>query len=206
MKCIIKWSLFCAFVFIHSPSLLGQSMDKVRKQTWPISISISNQSWAFPLSNIGRLSPFYPGITVGSSYYYIKKERSHLYQTGEGGGFINQNSGSAFYLNSNLVYRYKAPFGLAGDLGLGLGYFHSYHRSKTFRQQEDGSFAEVSDLGVPASSANILLGFGYDLSRISNIKAQPFIRYQWIASTRYWSAIGIRPSGLLHLGIQVNIK
>lgn len=204
----IRISLLIIFLSISLSTLKAQNADlqNSRKQTWPVSISLSSHSWSLPFTNLGRLKPFYPGFSLGSEFYYIKKQRGQLFQTIEIGGFINQNQGSAIYLNSNLTYRFTANYGLMTEIGLGLGYFHGFHRTDTYSQNEDGRYVEVKDNGIPASSSNISIGLGYDLSRISDRKITPFIRYQWIASTRYWSLLGIRPNGLLHLGIRINFK
>lgn len=181
-----------------------QLMEK--KQSWPISISLSSHSWSFPLTNIGRIKPFYPGFSLGTEFYYIKKERGRLMQTMEVGGFANSNQGSALYFNSNLTYRFTTRYGLMTEIGLGLGYYHGFYRSQTFLQNESGEYSAIANNGIPASSSNISFALGYDLSKRSDKKVVPFIRYQWIASTRYWSIIGIRPNGLLHLGVQIDFN
>lgn len=180
--------------------------SKKKKQTWPISISIFNHSWSFPLTDIGRVDPLYPGGVLGTEYYYIKMERGRLLQTFEVGGFLNKNQGSAFFFNSNLTYRFTARFGLMTEIGLGLGYFHGFHRTDTFIQEADGTYIMAKDNGVPASSSNIHLAIGYDLSKKTDSNIMPFIRYQWIASTSYWSIIGIRPNALLHVGVQIDFS
>ena len=198
--------LFLLLILIGFQPLYGQDSpsEKERKQTFPISISLTNHSWSFPLTNIFRLDPIYPGMVIGTEFYFLKRTKSKLFQTVEIGGFINKNQGSALYLNSNFTYRYTTKFGLMSEVGLGLGYFHGFHRTATFEQQDSGEFIEVKDRGVGALSSNIAFGLGYDLSKKQEKNWMPFIRYQWIASTNYWSIIGIRPNGLLHLGVQIN--
>lgn len=195
-------------MFFWTHSSIGQEpkQEKEKKQTFPISVTLSNQSWAFPLSKIFRLNPYYPGASLGTEYYYLKRPKSKLFQTLEVGGFINKNQGSALYVNSNITYRNTTKFGLVSEIGLGFGYFNSFHPTAIYEQQADGDFELVKDSGVPAFSNNLSLALGYDLTKKFDKKLMPFLRYQWIASGKYWSIIGIRPSALLHLGLQFNFK
>lgn len=207
MYCTKKHLLLLLFLVIGFLPLKAQNseMEKERKQTFPISFSVTNHSWSFPLTNVFRINPIYPGMSVGTEFYFLKRPKSKLFQTAEIGGFINKNQGSAFYFNSNFTYRYTAKFGLMSEIGLGLGYFHGYHRTTTFEQQASGEFEEVKDRGIGAMSSNLAFALGYDFAKKGGKKWMPFIRYQWIASTSYWSIIGIRPNGLLHLGAQINL-
>lgn len=197
--------LYLLFLLFSSQTLFGQVQKEERKQTYPISIALSSHSWAFPLSNVFRLNPYYPGLAVGTEFYFIKRPKSKLFQTAEIGGFLNKNQGSALYFNSNLTYRYTTKFGLMTEIGLGLGYFHGFHRSDTYEQEASGEFTKVKDGGIGSLSSNLTLGIGYDLSKKSDKNWMPFLRYQWIASTSYWSIIGIRPNGLFQLGVQIDL-
>jgi hypothetical protein len=178
--------------------------ETVKKQTFPISISITNHSWAFPFNKVFRFSPLYPGGSVGTEFYYKNKPAFQLFQTAQIGGFLNKASGSGFYINSNLGIRHTLKFGLEMNLSLGLGYFYSFYPSDTYVQNLNGEFEKSNKSGVGAMSANISLGLGYDFSRKYNKNFTPFIQYQWMASTYYWSLITIRPNGLLHAGIRFN--
>jgi len=209
MMCKIKNIMFSLLLACSISPMLGQADGDIKnnkKQSWPISFTVSNHSWSFPMTNVFRIKPLYPGFSVGTEFYYIKKEKGRLFQTFEIGGFANSNQGSATYFNSNLTYRFTARFGLMTEVGIGLGYFHGFQRSATYEQTEAGTFAPVKDNGIPASSSNISFALGYDLSKVLAKNITPFVRYQWIASTNYWSNIGIRPNGLLHLGIQIDFK
>jgi hypothetical protein len=175
-----------------------------KKQTFPISISITNHSWAFPFNKVFRLNPLYPGISAGTEFYYKNKPTFKFFQTAQIGGFLNKASGAGCYFNSNIGLRHTMKFGLAIDFSFGLGYFHSFYPSDTYVQNLNGEFEKSNKGGVGAMSGNISLGLGYDFSRKKNKYFTPFIQYQWIAGTYYWSLITIRPNGLLHLGIRFN--
>ncbi len=197
--------LLIAILLYNGVSIQAQDNEVKRKQDFPISISVSSHSWAFPFTNVFRMKPFYPGTSVGTELYYKKGEKGKLFQTAEIGGFLNNASGSALYFNSSFSFRYTTKFGLTSDVGLGLGYFHSFHISDTYKQNSEGGYDKISDPGVPSLSGNITLGLGYDLSKTTGKNIMPFVRYQWIASTSYLSVIGIRPNGLFQLGFQTHI-
>ena len=150
------------------------------------------------------MAPFYPGLSAETELYYASRPHFKCYQTIQAGGFLNSSSGSALYLNSNFGMRYAAEFGLTADLSFGLGYFHTFYTSPTFTQNESGAFVESNKRGIGAMSGNISLGLGYDLSKKTETDMRLFLRYQWIASTYYWSLITIRPNGLLHLGVTIH--
>jgi hypothetical protein len=172
----------------------------VRKQTFPLAMSLTNHSWAFPFKQVFRFNPIYPGISAETEFYYKSKPTFKLFQTGQIGGFLNNSSGSAIYLNSNIGMRYASKFGLTTELSLGLGYFFGLYSSDTYIQSANGNYEKSKKAGIGAMSGNISIGFGYDFSIKFDKNITPFLRYQWIASTYYWSLITIRPNGLLHLG------
>ena len=174
-------------------------------QNFPLSLSLTNQSWAFPFSKVFRLAPIYPGILVGSEYQYKSRKKTTIYQSLELGGFINRSAGSALYAHTNFGLRYHTNFGLTADLSLGLGYFHGFRPSAVYSLNEEGSYEKVTDKGLGASAANINLQLGYSLKETKQ-NWTPFLGYQWMASTYYWSLITIRPSGFLKMGIRFNLK
>lgn len=196
----LKKGLIGTFILASGISFGQDTSD--HKQELPLSVSLTNHSWAFPFSQVFRMGPIYPGASVETAYYYRNKEKLDLLQTAQIGGFYNSSSGSALYFNSDLQIKYTANFGLTADLGLGLGYLHSFYPSTTHVQTESGTYETANKAGVGALSANLSLGLGYDLSKKTDLNISPFIRYQWIGSTAYWSLLNIRPNGLLHLGVQ----
>lgn len=172
-----------------------------KKQTFPISVALTNHSWAFPFQEVFRMNPVYPGLSAGTEFYYKNGEKFDFMQTAEIGGFINNSAGSGLYFNTNLGLRYTFDVGLFLGGEFGLGYFNSLYPSTTYTLDENGSYVKSNKFGVGALSSNFSMRIGYDLSRKHQKQISVFARYQWIASTYYWSLITIRPNGLLQLGI-----
>ncbi|MFT5820162.1 MAG: hypothetical protein ACI8ZM_001396 [Crocinitomix sp.] len=191
------------FTFFLNGNVYGQENTK-KEQQFPISIMVGNHSWAFPFNQVFRVAPFYPSVSAETEFYYVHKPVFQLYQTAQIGGFINRSSGSAIFFNTNIGMRYTFGMGLNTDLSLGLGYFNGYYPKTTYELTAQGTYAPSKIKSIGASSANISLSIGYDFSKKYGKEFTLFTRYQWIGSTSYWSLIGIRPNGLLKIGVRFN--
>ena len=201
--------LLAILLFAQKGPILAQHANKTLlpyKQDFVLSVSYNNHSWAFPFSSIFRLSPQYPGLSVGTELNYRVRPKTKFYQTLELGGFINSASGSGTYVNSDIAFRYTSKKGILLDIGTGFGILKSYFINDTYNIQSDGSYSQSNDTGVTALSQNIFFSTGYDFSVKKDKNLVLFLRYQWIASAAYWSNIGIRPSGLLHFGVRHSLR
>ncbi|MFK8037271.1 MAG: hypothetical protein AB8B74_03190 [Crocinitomicaceae bacterium] len=199
-KLILTVVLFASF------SLFGQDGGKTKTiQSFPISISVLNHSWAFPGSQVYRIVPLYPGIAIGSEYQYKKWKKTALYQVLEIGGFLNNSAGSGIYVNTNIGFRGITNFGLMTEFSLGLGYFQGFYPSNVYSLAGSGVYEQVKGNGIGALSSNINFQLGYQIKK-SKRQLTPYIGYQFLASTYYWSLITIRPNGLLKAGIRFNLK
>lgn len=182
-----------------SPSLFAQSGP-------PITVSVLNHSWAFPLSKVIRTNgPVYPGVSVGTEHSWRKKNRNQWVQSAELGGYLNRSMGSALYASSEFRYRRHVQNGLRPETGIGLGYFHAFSPTPLLQQQADGHFAEIKDKGKGGSLVSISMGMGYAIPRPEQKPLAIFIKYQWMAATPFTDIIPIRPTGLLHLGIRASL-
>ena len=63
-----------------------------------------------------------------------------------------------------LGYRYHFKFGLDLMARLGLGYSHTFHPDRVFKNV-DGSFEEIQELGTPAGLGGLTFGIGYRLGQ-----------------------------------------
>jgi hypothetical protein len=174
----------------------------VAQQTFPVNISVFNHSWAFPLMEIGRIAPVYPGLSLGTEYQYERWEKVELFQTINLAGFINQASGSAWLINSDFGVRTPSKWGLYGETTMGLGFMNAYHPSPIYEMNAENAYVSVKDTGKGSSLITFSFGMGYHLSKPESVKISPFIKYQWMASRPYFDSLPIRPHGLLHVGCQ----
>ena len=81
------------------------------------------------------------------------------------GYYDNKYMARAFFLCTSGGYRYTLPFGLFGDITLGLGYQLSFHPSDVFKLNADGEYEKVNS---PGRSAFLILGsvgIGYDFGK-----------------------------------------
>lgn len=209
MNCSKIFILGLIWLFAFNESVSGQHANPTllpNKQDFPLSISYNNHSWAFPLSSVFRFNPQYPGLTLGTEINYRVRPKTKLFQTFEFGGFVNSASGNGAYFNSDLAFRYTSKRGILMDVGTGFGLLKSYFINKAYYQESDGSYQLSSDKGVTALSQNIFLSAGYDMSVKHDKNLVLYVRYQWIASAAYWSSLGIRPSGLFHVGVRHSLR
>lgn len=191
--------LFGSFILI---CIFVTGNIKAQKQDFPVSLSVINQSWAFPQKKVFRMKPFYPGLVFGTEYSYKEGKRGRLLQSANFGFFINNVTGSCLFLHSDFVYRYTFNFGLFADVSLGLGYVHAFYPREIFRQNDENEYVKVRDTGKPAIMVSNSFSLGYDFSRKMNKPIALYLRYQWFAQYPYFELIPIRPNGVLHVGLR----
>ncbi|MBN2379972.1 hypothetical protein JXM67_09255 [candidate division WOR-3 bacterium] len=174
------------------------------EQSFPIVISGSNHSNALPLSNILRISPLYPGATIGTEFVWAEGKAGRLFQTGNLGGFVNASTGSGLFAESEFAYRCTASFGLFAETSLGLGYLHVFHPREILRQNDEGVYEKAADWGKPCGMLSLCIGAGYDFAKKTRLPIAPFIRYQFFVQTPYFEVLPIGMQSLLHLGVRIN--
>ena len=170
-----------------------------KDRIYPLSVTLMNESWAFPFSELGRFDPLYPGFTVGINRLRTDKLITFP-QVVNVGYFYNRNVGSAAFLHVNQGIRSALDCGFFFEFSLGLGYFHAFNPGDIYQKQGE-VYEKARNTGKPGLMVSFSQTAGFDLSRKSDLPLAPFIRYQWIASSPYFDmVIPIRPTGLVHLG------
>ena len=188
--------------FIILSSIIITNIIKAQKQDFPVSLSIINQSWAFPQKKIFRMKPFYPGLVFGTEYSYKEGKRGRLFQSANLGFYVNNITGSCLFLQSDLAYRFTLNLGLFTDVSLGLGYVHAFYPREIFRQNKENGYVKVRDTGKPAIMVSNSFSLGYDFTKRTGLHFAPFIKYQWFAQYPYFELIPVRPNGILHVGLR----
>lgn len=132
------------------------------KQTLPLSISILDESISVP--NFWFLNYSYnPAVIVGSEYVLKQKEKSDRHLTGNIGFYYHKNWELAFFINSEIGYRYH--FNRFNVLGrFGLGYLHQF-AGKTVYTFQDGTYKEKTDFGSPALLTSLALSCEYEIKK-----------------------------------------
>ena len=171
-----------------------------QERSYPVSVSLLSQSWAFPFSEHARVSPFYPGITAG--IFRLRTDKLFSFpQSAQLGYYLNYHAGSALFLHVDQGIRFASKCGLFVELSLGIGYFHGFHANAIYRQNSTGEFEKATDWGKPGMLFTTSQTLGFDLSEKLNIPLAPFIKTQWMASSPYFDmVVPIRPSSMTHIG------
>jgi hypothetical protein len=117
------------YLLIYSLILLGVNIKceglEAGNRMYPLSVTVLNQSWAFPFSELTRISPLYPGVTAGICR--LRNDKLFYFpQSAYAGYFYNNNSGSALFLYVDQSIRFSPKCGFFMDISLGLGYFHAF--------------------------------------------------------------------------------
>jgi hypothetical protein len=158
--------------------LFGQNIET--KKHWiekhPIDLALGNFSVGMPFSKI-FINKIYPLATLGTEFYYRNKEHSRIYQTVKIGGYYNKYNTSAFFVNSEIAYRYTFGFGIYADANLGVGYSHLFRPNAIYKLNSNGEYEQVRDWGKPSILANYLLSIGYDFSKRVNVPTSVFLRF-----------------------------
>jgi len=172
---------------------------KAENRLFPVSVSVLNQSWAFPMSGFTRFTPLYPGVTTG--IFRLRADRLFSFpQSAHLGYFYNNVAGSAAFLYVDQGIHFSPKCGFYADISLGLGYMQAFHPRDIYRKEND-VYEKVRDLGKPSFMFSFSQSIGYDLTIKFSMPIAPFIKYQWIASYPYFDMVfPIRPSSMVHLG------
>lgn len=144
------------------------AQDVETKSNWfekhPINIVVGNFFVGMPFSEISS-GNFYPIAAIGTEFYYLKKEHSQIYQDVALGYYYTQYSTSAFFVNTNIGYRFTFDFGLFADAALGIGYSHLFHPNAVYQSDGSGGYEQVSDWGTPSAIADFSFSIGYDFKK-----------------------------------------
>lgn len=199
---ILFTTLFVILIGANSSKSLGQS---VATKNHPIDFALGNFSVGMPFSKT-FINKYYPLATLGTEFYYRDKKSSQIYQTSKIGVYYNRYNTSAFFLNTEIAYRYIFRFGLFTDAGLGLGYSHLFHPNAIYEQDDNGVYEQVRDWGKPSLITNFSLSIGYDFSKRLNKSASVFLRYGNYIQLFYNSDIPVLPQNSIQLGTRFFIQ
>jgi len=190
-------------VILTGSGLAQDNPDEIKKQ-FPLELSLFNHAVTMPFDGF-IMSPLHPGFSIGTEYGYTQGRLGRIFQNLHAGYYYNKYNAKAFFLKTEVGYRYTAGFGLFGDLSLGLGYLHSFHPREIFGLNAQGEYEKVKDKGKSAVIFLASLGVGYDFSQKAGWPVSLFIRFQPYIQTPYNPEISAFPQSLIHIGIRAQI-
>ncbi|MCO6495644.1 MAG: hypothetical protein J5I91_08210 [Bacteroidetes bacterium] len=199
----MKKLIIISFLVLSS---LGK-LQAAHEQSYPITFSIFNNGTMLPGSGYAGVfsKTIHPGFTIGTSYDYVIKEKSRLFQTFKFGYFYHRFSQNAVQLYSELGYQHKIYSALYAQSLLGIGYLHSFADLQQF-ELEDGEYHQVGKFGRPQFMSTFSLLLGYDFSHSCHFPMEFFLQYQfWLQMPFVNKYVPILPNSALHLGARFSI-
>jgi hypothetical protein len=136
---------------ILSCSIFGQD----NRNLIPVNISYFGETLVHPGIEAGYENSFYKGFNYTISI----------------GTYLHQRHQRGFFLNGGINWRYTFPIGYSMELGVGLGYLHTWqHGGETYTVDNDSNVSEKTVYGHPSFMPTIKLGLlGWDLRKKTDI-------------------------------------
>lgn len=203
-----KYIFLLTFLFIipilrNTPCFAEESLGQQKNQ-FPIEISFINQASSMPF-NSTILKTLHPGFSLGTEYLHKDGLSGDITQSLTMGYYDNKYMARAFFLYTAGGYRYTLPFGLFGDITLGLGYQLSFHPSEVYKLNADGEYEKVNSPGRSAFLILGSIGIGYDFGKKIGWPLDFFIRYQPYVQTPFSTDESWWPHAMLYAGIRVRL-
>ena len=109
----------------------------------------------------------HPGIEAGYENNFYKGFNFTVSM----GTYVHQRHHRGLYLNAGINWRYTFSFGYSPEIGLGLGYLHTWqHGGKTYTVDDDGDVSKKTVFGRPSLMPIVKLGIlGWDLRKKTDI-------------------------------------
>jgi hypothetical protein len=109
----------------------------------------------------------HPGFVVG----YENNFHKWFNYTLSVGTYVQQRHHTGLFFEAGINWRYTFSFGYSIELGVGLGYLHTWqHGGKTYTVSDDGVVSEKMVLGSPSFMPSIKLGLlGWDFRKKTNV-------------------------------------
>ena len=140
-------------VVIFSHSVFGQE-DHGDMQI-PINFSYFGETLVHPGFEVGYENNFYKWFNYTASIGYYVHQRHH----------------AGLFLNAGINWRYTFSFGYSVELGIGLGYLHTWqHGGKTYTVDDGGNVDRKIVIGHPSFMPVVKIGLlGWDLRKKTDI-------------------------------------
>ena len=183
--------------FLLGYTLLANGLLKAQSVK-AISVSVTNESIAFPLT---RFTPFHPGVEIGATFKSWEKPGLIQYFSGIAGFYHHERVENAFYLKAEYLFR-PIVGAVSFDFIGSAGYMHTFYPGDMYVLDSEGEPVSVRQLGRPHGF--LTLGFG--LSYIKSPRVNPFIRQELIVKAPFAASIPAIIHSLLKLGLTINLN
>jgi len=163
---ILLFLLFIAPIYVFS-------------QSSSISAMISNNVTSFPVTGYPQLfySQFHPGIDVAKSWKINKSTKHQLWIDANVGVFYHRFVQTALKVYPSIDYKFLACERFRINIGLGLGYLHSFDGYEVFKLKE-GSGYETEKVWIGRPQFLGTLNWGCDFKLKKDADNSPLLVFQ----------------------------
>lgn len=176
--------------------------SKAQLRTFPIKISVFNESTAIPFTRFFS-TPVHPGIQIGTEFNYKRKKCTRLFQTLNISYFYHNHLEQGAALHTELGYELRIRKQFSVSARLGIGYMHTFNTAEEYTL-EDGHYVKKTDEGNSRICPSLSFDLGYYLKKANPKSPQLFISYQSWAEYPYSSTlIPLMPHVSLHFGTKI---
>ena len=137
-------------------------------QNKSVSAFISNNVTSFPVTGYPQLfySQLHPGIDVAKGWKINKSEKHQIWAVANAGLFYHRFVQTGLKIYPSIDYKFVACKRLCLNIGLGLGYMHSFEGYEVFKAKEGGGYeAKKIFVGRPQFLGVLNFGCAYKLKK-----------------------------------------
>ena len=161
LKITIFFILTTILIF-GATNAYGQNSEK-KKQLFPISITMMNESLSLPFVSSPIQSRYNPAFIIGTEYTLKKRNKYDFHLSGNLGYYYHKDWESSFFTEIRFGYQYNINrFSISSELGIGYAHLFS---PKPIYKFKDGQFQSVKDKGRPAFLSSFSIISSFKLSR-----------------------------------------
>ena len=107
----------------------------------------------------------HPGLVVGMEYGLIETNWYRLSIAAQIGGYYHHRNHTGLFIETILSNRATTAFGLYGEIGVGVGYLHTWSAGDVYARQAGGGIALVENTGRAHVKLTGDIRSGFDFSK-----------------------------------------
>ena len=152
----------------------------VFSQSISMSGMISNNVASFPVTSYPQLfySQFHPGIDVAKCWKINKSAKHQLWAVANAGVFYHRFVQTGVKIYPSLDYKYLICDRVRLNIGLGVGYMHSFEGYEVFKLKDGGGY-ETQKVWVGRSQFIAALDWGCDYKLKKDAENSPLLVFQF---------------------------
>jgi len=182
----------------------------VFSQSSSVSAMISNNVPSFPVTGYPQLfySQFHPGIDGTKSWKINKSDKHQLWVAANVGVFYHRFVQTGLKVYPSLDYKFSVCNRLRLNIGLGLGYLHSFEGYEVFKLKDGGGY-ETKKVWVGRPQFLGALDWGCDYKIKKDNENSPLLVFQFRTNMQgpfVNSYVPVLPMNSVLLGVTLPLK